>query len=690
MLATRLIAIVLAVFSSVHGDSNVDNAFGRCAYANSDDKEYRVHLSPKVLQLLESEMKRLYEFGYRWDHEYTQCVVRQILYTFHEGMDYDPGLCARLLRLTLPHVVSVILFLLFFSPSFLFLASLLTVFAEFDFVSIIIKPPEIALSLKTDSLASIAFDGDTNFGKEYFSPSDIISRSKQDEMQLTDEDEYQSDGGDFNDRDMDDENGNLNDWNEDNEDEGRDDERLSRFTEKRYDTKKPGPQFMTTKNEVAKGQILTTNPLQPKRNYFPQVKRTEGQVNASSNIETVDATHAFVILNKGVENTQVTFKVNKNPLGLNASTVAVKIEELPAHDLGRRVEAAGIGDKIKLPIETQRDYRTITVAFAAAILAAITVALGIYAYKRRSLLIKADDDCEKVANDYQDLCRQRMQNKQNEKKENLMKKDSDESMRIDIATGHMVLEFMEEYLQKTDRLDKEWETLCLYEPEGETNVANLPQNRDKNRFPEIVPFDNSRVILDDLQNQWGSDYINANIIYDSDPRNGVYIATQGPMKQTAADFWQMVWEQNVYIIVILTRLMENGVEMCYKYWPDEGSSIYHNHEVHLVSEHIWSDDYLVRSFYLKNIKTNVNKSYRGRSSPILIHCSDGVGRTGTYCLLDMVLNRIMTKGAKQIDFEATLEHIRDQRGGAVTSRQQFEFALKCVADEVYSILENDK
>ncbi|RWS14182.1 Receptor-type tyrosine-protein phosphatase N2-like protein [Dinothrombium tinctorium] len=611
MLATRLIAIVLAVFSSVHGDSNVDNAFGRCAYANSDDKEYRVHLSPKVLQLLESEMKRLYEFGYRWDHEYTQCVVRQILYTFHEGMDYDPGLCARLLRLTLPHVVSVILFLLFFSPSFLFLASLLTVFAEFDFVSIIIKPPEIALSLKTDSLASIAFDGDTNFGKEYFSPSDIISRSKQDEMQLTDEDEYQSDGGDFNDRDMDDENGNLNDWNEDNEDEGRDDERLSRFTEKRYDTKKPGPQFMTTK-------------------------------------------------------------------------------ELPAHDLGRRVEAAGIGDKIKLPIETQRDYRTITVAFAAAILAAITVALGIYAYKRRSLLIKADDDCEKVANDYQDLCRQRMQNKQNEKKENLMKKDSDESMRIDIATGHMVLEFMEEYLQKTDRLDKEWETLCLYEPEGETNVANLPQNRDKNRFPEIVPFDNSRVILDDLQNQWGSDYINANIIYDSDPRNGVYIATQGPMKQTAADFWQMVWEQNVYIIVILTRLMENGVEMCYKYWPDEGSSIYHNHEVHLVSEHIWSDDYLVRSFYLKNIKTNVNKSYRGRSSPILIHCSDGVGRTGTYCLLDMVLNRIMTKGAKQIDFEATLEHIRDQRGGAVTSRQQFEFALKCVADEVYSILENDK
>jgi len=121
----------------------------------------------------------------------------------------------------------------------------------------------------------------------------------------------------------------------------------------------------------------------------------------------------------------------------------------------------------------------------------------------------------------------------------------------------------------------------------------------------------------------------------------------------------------------------------------------------------------------------VNKSYRGRSCPIIVHCryvqpgqisglinytafllktskntlhnplliiclisfdfSDGAGRTGTYCLIDMVLNR-MTKGAKEIDIAASLEHIRDQRPGMVRTKQQFEFVLMAVAEEVHAIL----
>lgn len=152
-------------------------------------------------------------------------------------------------------------------------------------------------------------------------------------------------------------------------------------------------------------------------------------------------------------------------------------------------------------------------------------------------------------------------------------------------------------------------------------------------------------------------------------------------------------------------------------WKFTGSEVYHIYEVHLVSEHIWCDDYLVRSFYLKNVKTGetrtvtqfhflswpeagvpastkallefrcvffsaiptgffrylvdfcrrkVNKSYRGRSCPIVVHCSDGAGRTGTYCLIDMVLSR-MAKGAKEIDIAATLEHLRDQRPRMVIS-----------------------
>nr|XP_006007967.1 PREDICTED: receptor-type tyrosine-protein phosphatase N2-like [Latimeria chalumnae] len=203
---------------------------------------------------------------------------------------------------------------------------------------------------------------------------------------------------------------------------------------------------------------------------------------------------------------------------------------------------------------------------------------------------------------------------------------------------------------------------------------------------------------------------------DHDPRNPAYIAAQGPLPATVTDFWQMVWENGCVVIVMLTPLTENGVKQCYHYWPDEGSNLYHIYEVNLVSEHIWCEDFLVRSFYLKNLHTNetrtvtqfhflswtdqsvpsstrslldfrrkINKCYRGRSCPIIVHCSDGAGRSGTYILIDMVLNK-MAKGAKEIDIAATLEHLRDQRPGMVQTKEQFEFALTAVAEEVNAIL----
>ncbi|CAI6347884.1 unnamed protein product [Macrosiphum euphorbiae] len=243
-----------------------------------------------------------------------------------------------------------------------------------------------------------------------------------------------------------------------------------------------------------------------------------------------------------------------------------------------------------------------------------------------------------------------------------------------------------------------------------------PDNAKKNRYINALPYDHARVVINEYANMNNSDYINASTITDHDPRNPAYIATQGPLAETSADFWQMVWEQGCVVIVMLTRLVENDVVLCHRYWPEEGSELYHIYEVHLVSEHIWCDDYLVRSFYLKNLKTGetrtvtqfhfltwpdggvpnttkallefrrkVNKSFRGRSCPIVVHCSDGVSRTGSYCLLDMVLNR-MAKGAKEIDIAATLEHIRDQRSGAVATKAQFQMVLAAVAEEVQAIL----
>jgi len=288
---------------------------------------------------------------------------------------------------------------------------------------------------------------------------------------------------------------------------------------------------------------------------------------------------------------------------------------------------------------------------------------------------------------------------------------------MDISTGHMVLNYMEDHLNNKQRLEQEWVGLCAYEAEpSATTVAFKVENRKKNRYPDKLPYDHNRVLLNALVNSDNSDYINASTVTDHDPRNPGYIVTQGPLVHTVSDFWQMVWEQGSVVIVMVSSLSENGYQLVHRYWPQEGSETYHIYEVHLVSEHVWCDDYLVRSLYLKNTQTGetrtvtqfhflawpdralphstksllefrrkVNKSYRGRSCPIIVHCSDGVGRSGTYVLLDMVLNRI-NKGSKEIDIAATLEHIRDQRSGMVQTKCQFEFCLTGVAEETHAIL----
>ncbi|XP_070693630.1 protein tyrosine phosphatase receptor type Na [Pempheris klunzingeri] len=288
---------------------------------------------------------------------------------------------------------------------------------------------------------------------------------------------------------------------------------------------------------------------------------------------------------------------------------------------------------------------------------------------------------------------------------------------MDISTGHMILAYMEDHLRNKDRLQKEWEALCSYQADpSSVAVAQLPSNMDKNRHAESLPYDHSRVKLKSEVNPNKQDYINASIIFDHDPRQPAYIATQGPLPHTVADFWQMVWENGCTVIVMMSALVEDGEKQCERYWPDEGSSLYHIYEVNLVSEHIWCKDFLVRSFYLKNVQTQetrtltqfhllswpadgiptstrplldfrrkVNKCYRGRSCPIIVHCSDGTSRAGTYILIDMVLNR-MAKGVKEIDIAASLEHIRDQRPGLVRTKDQFEFALTAVAEEVNAIL----
>ncbi|XP_067623406.1 receptor-type tyrosine-protein phosphatase N2 isoform X2 [Eurosta solidaginis] len=463
---------------------------------------------------------------------------------------------------------------------------------------------------------------------------------------------------------------------------------------------------------------------------------------------------------------EVSFRVNSNnPEHKTAADIARAINESRGvknnilRRLGVTVLHAGVGDKIRdetdgvsaarIELAEQGPDVTHIMAYmfagagaAAVIVIFVTLILIKRHDKKRDKLgglqsgVAGAESCSK---DYQDLCRARMAGKGSASetvasgritsltKENDRPPSSRSSTsswseepamtNMDISTGHMVLSYMEDHLRNKGRLQREWEALCRYEAEPSArDAAHQPQCINLNRPGAPLPYDHSRVVLNHLANAEGLDYINASTITDHDPRAPAYVAAQGPLPTTLAHFWQMIWEQGAVVIVSLCRLQENGEIACARYWPEEGAEVYHIYEVHLVSEHIWCDDYLVRSFYLKNLRTSetrtvtqfhflswpqggvpaqakalldfrrkVNKSYRGRSCPIVVHGSAGAGRTGAYILLDLVLGR-MNKGAREIDIAATLEHLRDQRAGLVATRQQFEFVLMAVAEEVHAIL----
>ncbi|XP_015810121.3 receptor-type tyrosine-protein phosphatase N2 [Nothobranchius furzeri] len=475
--------------------------------------------------------------------------------------------------------------------------------------------------------------------------------------------------------------------------------------------------------------------------------------------------HATDLTQLSVLGPALTFRVGPNPKNVTTADLvqaAVQDKQQLEKETGLKIVEAGVSDRgslTQIPVvkETRVEsgqFLLFSILCMLFILVALAVSATFFCVRQRSHLhmkeklasLGTDTSTDATAA-YQELCRQRMAIRTSERVErpetlrhsrlnSVSSQFSDgpaasPSARsstsswceepvpsnMDISTGHMILSYMEDHLKNKNRLEREWEALCSYQAEpGACSVGQGEQNSKRNRSDSVVVYDHSRITLKAENNHGNSDYINASPIMDHDPRNPTYVASQGPLVSTVADFWQMVWESGCVVIVMLTPLSENGVKQCHHYWPDEGSDVYHIYEVNLVSEHIWCEDFLVRSFYLKNLQTNetrtvtqfhflswmdrgipgsartlldfrrkVNKCYRGRSCPIIVHCSDGAGRTGTYILIDMVLNR-MAKGAKEIDIAATLEHLRDQRAGMVQTKEQFEFALTAVAEEVNAIL----
>uniref|UniRef100_A0A673B5J2 Protein tyrosine phosphatase receptor type Na n=1 Tax=Sphaeramia orbicularis TaxID=375764 RepID=A0A673B5J2_9TELE len=454
-------------------------------------------------------------------------------------------------------------------------------------------------------------------------------------------------------------------------------------------------------------------------------------------------------INISVVGPALTFRIRQNEHNMTAAEVAAKAvseKNFLESETGLKIVQTGVGEVLYTHTNTYTHYTQVVGGVLVLAMAVACLRHYVQQVANGKLGLGPEGGAE-THFDYQELCRQHMASKSSlsggrrgtdtSRVSSVSSQFSDgpqhspssthsstpswseepAQSNMDISTGHMILAYMEDHLRNKDRLQKEWEALCSYQAEpSSVAVAQDPANMDKNRQAESLPYDHSRVKLKTELNSAKQDYINASIIFDHDPRQPAYIATQGPLPHTVADFWQMVWENGCTVIVMMTALVEDGEKQCERYWPDEGSSLYHIYEVNLVSEHIWCKDFLVRSFYLKNVQTQetrtltqfhllswpadgiptstrplldfrrkVNKCYRGRSCPIIVHCSDGTGRTGTYILIDMVLNR-MAKGVKEIDIAATLEHIRDQRPSLVRTKDQFEFALTAVAEEVNAIL----
>jgi len=268
---------------------------------------------------------------------------------------------------------------------------------------------------------------------------------------------------------------------------------------------------------------------------------------------------------------------------------------------------------------------------------------------------------------------------------------------------------------------REYSEILRYSVDGvnaSSEHSSHPDNKLKNRYLNIVAYDHSRVTLSvPPGHKRTADYINANYI-DGFERFQAYIGSQGPLDDTFDSFWRMIWEQRVYVVVMITNLVERGRKKCDMYWPKEGTLSYGQIDVTMVKEAVLAN-YTIRELKVKHRKLKKKKwicsertvmqfHYTGwpdhgtpgdtlpvlsfiRKSvnanpedggPIIAHCSAGVGRTGTYIVIDAMIKQAAAK--RELNVYGFLKHIRSQRNHLVQTEEQYIFLHDALVESLAS------
>jgi len=264
---------------------------------------------------------------------------------------------------------------------------------------------------------------------------------------------------------------------------------------------------------------------------------------------------------------------------------------------------------------------------------------------------------------------------------------------------------------------------------GDYKSALMGVNKSKHRYANVLPPENTRVKLQVLSERDGSDFINANFISGQVPGSEkAYIATQGPLQATFGDFWRMVWEVNAGVVVMLTREVEKGRIKCDKYWPEEDEPLFAgNFEVSLSDvEESTKDELLERKLILTNSETKESRpvshlqyiawpdhgvpptttaflslmddayKFNHTQGPIVVHCSAGIGRSGTFCIVHAAVEKVLYDLQQNPTEEPKLNIVkmvldaRSQRPGMIQTKEQYMFVNLTILEKVEEILAKHK